>query len=69
MTIDEAIEILEKPFPRPNTRKKGTYSQAMNLAIEALEFCAKYKLRILQPNEPLLPSEAKNQQPTNQALK
>ena len=59
MTLDEAIEILEKPFPRPNTRKKGTYSQAVNLAIEALKRIKDVRTGKRLSAQPLLPGETK----------
>ena len=59
MKLDEAIEILEQPFPRPVTRRKGTYTEAIKLGIEALKRVRDCRKVIDIPLTNLLPGETR----------
>lgn len=57
MTLDEAVKYQRALLEGLSEEMLATYGVALKLSIEALEFCEKYKLMIMQPNQTLLPGE------------
>ena len=60
MTLEKAIQLLHFELKTYKDIHSPDTNDAIQLSIEALKFCQKYKRMILQPTQTLLPGETED---------